>query len=286
MAESISRGSRVTFCDMPVTDIELLARYCLEQGLSNVDGVIDYTLMLCNRLKRGQELNEEEQKSLIHNYSELESVAHPVNARTLQATQPLAFGDYFSSSTGRYLLTLWFLALMISPIIFLLQPDIIENFATVAEIPAGDTWLWVTYWKLSEYVLPFAYGTLGTCVYLLRKTESLLHSRHFDPSRLPEHWNRLVLGTLSGGVASMFIQDGDMGLAQGAIGFLAGYSVNLLFAAIDRTLAAILPKIKEGGLPEKEIAKLENKYKKLCHQAKSKEAREIVEKVLKDIKRD
>ncbi len=286
MDKQKSEAREIFVCGIPLADIELLSRYCLERSLCTSEGLIDNTFLLCNKVRTGETLDESEQKRLIDYYYKLETASQPANPRTLKASRPLGFRDYFVSSTGQYLLILWMIALLVSPVIFMMQPDIIDNLETFSQIPEDDAWFWVAYRKLSEYMMPFFYGTLGSSVYLLRKTEQLLQKRVFDPSRLPEHWNRLVLGTLSGGVASMFIQDGDlgMGLAQGTVGFLAGYSVNLLFAAIDRTLTAILPKDRKGGFEGKEIEKLLDRYRKLGQQAHTKEARSLIEKVIRDLK--
>jgi len=275
---------QISVSGIPLADIELLNHYCLERGLCTDEGVTGNTFLLCNKLRTEGALTESEQKQLVDYYCKLEIASRPVNARTLHASRPLAIADYATTGTGRYLVALWTIALLVSPVIFILQPDIIDNLEALTE--DESTLIWLTYRKLSEYLLPFLYGTLGSCVYLLRKTEQLLHKRTFDPSRLPEHWNRLVLGTLSGGVASMFIQDGDlgMGLAEGTVGFLAGYSVNMLFAAIDRTLTAILPRERRGVLDEKELEKLREQYRKQRREVHTKEAQTLIEKIIRDLK--
>ena len=108
---------------------------------------------------------------------------------------------------------------------------------------------------MSAYVIPFAYGTLGACAYLLRISERRLRMRDFDSCRIPEHRTRLVLGTLSGGMIVLFISADLLNakngggsafvLVQGALGFIAGYSIDFLFDVIDRIIKAILP---SGGL--------------------------------------
>ena len=81
---------------------------------------------------------------------------------------------------------------------------------------------------------------------MLRITEQRLRERSFDPRRTAEHTNRLVLGTLSGGVIVLVFSVGGVGetdvkLTEAALGFLAGYSIDLLFSLLDRMVNAISP---------------------------------------------
>jgi hypothetical protein len=96
---------------------------------------------------------------------------------------------------------------------------------------------------IGGYVLPILYGALGTCAYILRTIYAKMLDRSFDPSRLPELVARVFLGTLSGiGLQWFFTSDAAKsipgGITPALLAFLGGYSVELLFAAIDRLLSA------------------------------------------------
>jgi hypothetical protein len=102
---------------------------------------------------------------------------------------------------------------------------------------------------LLELMTPWAYGGLGSCIYLLRSAHSYIWQRTFDIRRKPEYLNRILLGTMAGGAIILFVNNiaGDDGtviqLSSAALGFLAGYSTDFLFNTIERIIAAILPKV-------------------------------------------
>jgi hypothetical protein len=101
--------------------------------------------------------------------------------------------------------------------------------------------------NIAEAVAPVVYGTLGACVFLLRSLHVHIYDRTFDRRRKPEYVNRIVLGTVCGGVIVLFSHAG-MTSPQGAelgapaLGFLAGYNTDLLFSFIERISNAFFPK--------------------------------------------
>ena len=70
---------------------------------------------------------------------------------------------------------------------------------------------------------------------------------------MPEHLNRLFLGSVSGGVTILFLEDGvSMGggdegvtMSSAALGFIAGYSIEFLYQILEWIINAILPSVKE-----------------------------------------
>jgi hypothetical protein len=107
---------------------------------------------------------------------------------------------------------------------------------------------------IGGYVLPILYGALGTCAYILRTIYAKMVDRSFDPSRLPELVARVFLGTLSGiGLQWFFTGDAAKSIPGGVtpalLAFLGGYSVELLFAAIDRLLSAAREAIRPSETP-------------------------------------
>jgi hypothetical protein len=97
-------------------------------------------------------------------------------------------------------------------------------------------------------LLPWAYGALGSCAYLLRSAHYFIYQRSFDLRRKPEYYNRILLGAISGGAIILFVNylvdDGGtvLHLSSAALGFVAGYSTDFLFNTIERVVAAIFPK--------------------------------------------
>lgn len=100
---------------------------------------------------------------------------------------------------------------------------------------------------LQRYLLPLLYGLLGTCVYVLRTLSSEISTRTYSEASNIGFRIRLYLGTLGGMVFAWFvIPDQSDGLFKSlspfALAFLAGYSVEILFAAMDRFLFAFTSK--------------------------------------------
>lgn len=102
--------------------------------------------------------------------------------------------------------------------------------------------------NLLESLVPWAYGALGSCAYLLRSAHSYIYQRTFDLRRKPEYFNRVLLGAISGGAIILFVnylvdEDGTvLHLSSAALGFVAGYSTDFLFNTIERVVAAVFPK--------------------------------------------
>jgi hypothetical protein len=96
---------------------------------------------------------------------------------------------------------------------------------------------------LQRYLLPLLYGLLGASVYILRTLSSQIRARTYSEASNIDFRIRLYLGTLGGMVSVWFIvPDVAGGLAKTlspfAIAFLAGYSVELLFAVMDKIISA------------------------------------------------
>lgn len=96
---------------------------------------------------------------------------------------------------------------------------------------------------LQRYILPLLYGLLGACVYILRTLASQIRARTYSESSNIDFRIRLYLGTLGGIVSAWFltpdVADGLFkSLSPFALAFLAGYSVELIFAAMDRIISA------------------------------------------------
>jgi hypothetical protein len=91
---------------------------------------------------------------------------------------------------------------------------------------------------------------------MLRSAHYFIYQRSFDTRRTPEYFNRILLGAISGGTIVLFTEylmnqdDSTAGhLGAGALGFIAGYSGDLLFNTVERIVNAIFPKVSQTTEP-------------------------------------
>ncbi len=97
------------------------------------------------------------------------------------------------------------------------------------------------------YILPLIYGFLGTCVYILRDLSTKTKECAFTQASTINFNIRLCLGALSGITSAWIISSGTpsdsfMSLSPLAIAFLVGYSIEILFAAMDTFISAFTGK--------------------------------------------
>jgi hypothetical protein len=110
--------------------------------------------------------------------------------------------------------------------------------------------------QLLGSLVPWAYGALGACAYLLRSAHTYIYRRSFDLRRKPEYFDRILLGAISGGAIILYTkylvdQEGTVvELGSAALGFIAGYSTDFLFNTIERIVTAIFPKVVIETVPQ------------------------------------
>lgn len=160
--------------------------------------------------------------------------------RYLETLAQILFGY---SPAQRFSRALWVAALGFATFVVLSEWSL-QNMAQ-----AADANVYRASRTLLELLVPWAYGALGSCVYLLRSAHTFIYQRTFDLRRKPEYFNRVLLGTIAGGAIILFVnqlvgEDGTViQLSSAALGFLAGYSTDFLFNTIERVIAALLPKV-------------------------------------------
>jgi hypothetical protein len=177
-------------------------------------------------------------------YYKLARFMSPVTARTLADTENAGRG-WSDSPAQRFTRLLWLVAICYATFI------VLGEWAQMRYGPVqeGDVDIPNTLLQFFQILIPYAYGGLGACASLLRAGHAYIYERSFDVRRKPEYWNRVVLGTISGGAIILFVNyvSGDNGteikLSGAALGFIGGYSTDFLFNTIERVVAAILPKV-------------------------------------------
>jgi hypothetical protein len=97
--------------------------------------------------------------------------------------------------------------------------------------------------SLNLYVLPLAYGLLGACAYVLRQLSNEVRDMTYTTEMEIGLNLRLFLGALSGLAVAWFLNPTTAPAVAGsiaplALAFLAGYSVEVVFAAMDNLVSA------------------------------------------------
>ena len=108
---------------------------------------------------------------------------------------------------------------------------------------------------IGGFILPPLYGALGTSAYILRAIYAQMVQRSFDSRQTGEFIVRIFLGMLSGITLQwIFVRDGAAvpgGITPAVLAFIGGYSVEILFTAIDRVLTAVTGSLKPGSASPK-----------------------------------
>jgi hypothetical protein len=96
---------------------------------------------------------------------------------------------------------------------------------------------------LGTFLLPVLYGALGTCAFVMRSLFREMADRTFDGRRTGEFVVRIFLGMLSGLTLQWLVvrPDGTVagGVTPAVLAFIGGYSVEMLFTAIDRLVLMV-----------------------------------------------
>ncbi len=95
---------------------------------------------------------------------------------------------------------------------------------------------------LHRFILPLMYGMLGASLFVLRSLSQDIRDFTFDRDRIALYRMRIYLGTLAGFVASCLMPNAEDVASLKSFGpyvlsLLAGYSVDLVFSAMDKLLA-------------------------------------------------
>lgn len=106
---------------------------------------------------------------------------------------------------------------------------------------------------LQKYILPLIYGLLGACVFILRDLSAKLKAYTFTKTSRINFHIRQYLGMLGGLAVGWFVTPEQpsgafMALSPLALAFLAGYSIELLFTAMDTLIGAFAGK-RQAGAP-------------------------------------
>jgi len=242
-------------------DVMRLSIYAVESGQLPADIEMDelYRMWEIKVIEKGM-LTDNDITYLQDCYQILSTQLAPITAISLRATENKftnSGNSQMDTAAGKHVRNLWVISFSVLSLIVL--TNIYQYmFETDAANIAKEN---VEAFNIANYLytfiislIPFLYGAFGACIFTLRQAEEQLRERTFDPRRLPEYRNRLVLGTLSGGVIVLLYSSGgsesDIKITEAALGFIGGYSIDLIFSLLDRIVNTLKPAAKPtSGTP-------------------------------------
>lgn len=238
-----------------LADAQLLLTYAAGSGIK-IDPDIADVLDACSRLFGGEEVGVEEgdqplevsASSFYGAYQSLSGRLQPVTAQTLRDTAPA--DGWRMSYAGRW--SVWLMVYTSFFLWFIIIEQILGRLMVACYSDEETLCLFVVRESLHmvfQTLVPFAYGGLGACAFLLVSCHHYLVERTFQRIRRHEYWSRLLLGIIAGGTILLFVEqvvhdDGTrINISSAALAFIAGYNVDFLFQTIERLMQAILPKV-------------------------------------------
>jgi hypothetical protein len=253
-----------------IRDARRLLDYAVETGWAGSDGRrLEDALILTIKeteeaAQKGEPVAVAQRAKFERAYLDLAALLAPVTARSLAdtSTDPRDWrrAGLLTLTGGASEATIWSRKLTLWTLLFLvlaLCGEIAEQLWGAASErrldPAASGWidLLVVVHAALGIAVPFTYGGLGACAFLLRSLHEYIYKRTFDGNRRAEYYNRILLGFVSGGAVTLFVVEIPDGadastavqLSAKALGFLAGYNTDFLFSTLERLAAAILPKV-------------------------------------------
>ncbi|NOT12452.1 MAG: hypothetical protein HOP23_11570 [Methylococcaceae bacterium] len=145
-----------------------------------------------------------------------------------------------------------------------------------------------------NYLNPFLWGAMGSCVYLLKIYSDLAENNLFNEDKLQGWGTRITLGAILGGVVQ-FIYDSSLftntgiNLDANAIGFLTGIGVKVVYGALEKTIESLssfmnLDTIRKDRGSHKEIRRyLNEKISALGESAEDQQKRKVIQEIVSEL---
>ena len=278
-------------------DANLLLEFALANGESVPDGLISD--LIVQPPDKEEKTKPEFQDRFQRAYRDLVQFLAPVTATSLRATDDgqgrnvrlWAQGHRSKARLWSRKLWLWTIALAVFVVASENYDNLLLRFYALDDASGDGVIRLHMLAEVLRSIVPFAYGGLGTLTTLLRSAHQKLHKRTFDTLRIPEYYNRLLLGLVSGGVVKLFIAQlsaggGVIEVGSSALAFIAGYNCDFLFSALERVSAAILPKGGPATVKSKPAALVGVNLENLItqYEGASPEGQKVIEALIDKLK--
>ena len=264
-----------------------LMRYASYLGLDEDHAVI---APLCETVRTYQRTEDDKEKEdiaceMLKQYAALCKLTHPVNGGTLIDTEniwkhtwPIVFLTFvfLVLGFGNEVLDVYFsdLTKMRSPVL-----SAVADFQNY----------------VMDYLSPFFWGGLGSCVYLLKKLSDRASERTFY-SKILHGWGiRILLGAILGSIVQYLydpssLTDGQIRLDANAVAFLVGVGTKVVYGAIEKTIVTLAEKMNlaalRGGRDDSAVigTYLSNKLAK-TDEAREPEKRKMIKDLIDELDR-
>ena len=152
---------------------------------------------------------------------------------------------------GRHLVRETHPFMLLTLVLFVVSIGALAYSAWIADhAAADDSFLPAGVAHAVQYFAPFAWGALGSCVYILKRISDEAAANRFDPDRFQGWQIRAVLGAVLGATITYMIDPrafGSVTLGATAVAFSAGLATKILYGGIERTIELLAEKLNLGG---------------------------------------
>jgi hypothetical protein len=220
-------------------EIMALVRYASERGLDPTNESIGPLYKsACEYRSVPDDQRCELASALVEKYGKLAKLTSPVNGRTL-----LDSSNIKTNLGWLFVYTFVFLVLA-------LGNEVLNRwFGDIVQPEEGWLAAFIAVHRFAiDYFSPFAWGGVGSCVFLLKRLTDLASESTFNKSQMQGWQTRIWLGAILGAVIqhiydpSSFTENA-MRLDVKAVAFLTGVGVKVVYGAIEKTVEVLGEKL-------------------------------------------
>jgi hypothetical protein len=220
-----------------ITEVTALVRYASEKGIVGHE-LPNMSKALC---KYEKEKSLEAHQEMLEAYTHLVNLTKPMNGRILLE----------NNKSKTYINIL--LILTIALIVLMLSNEVLVQWLGDQPEPE-EGWLWYVdnfHRYILDFLSPFVWGAVGSCVFYLKKLYDLIQSGKFDSTKFHGWYLRILLGAILGFIVVYLYEssawnDNEITIDSKALAFFAGLGVKVVYGAFERIVDVIAEKFSLG----------------------------------------
>lgn len=220
-----------------IAEVTALMRYAAERGIDPENTISKLSNALA-KYNNNKDADPSIQGEILTLYAKLAGATDNVNGRTLLDTERAD-----SNLRTKFIATLLLTLLAVS------NEIMAKYFEDMSEQFSGWMFYLVDFRAyVLEYLSPFIWGAVGSCVYLLKYLYDIAAARKFD-LRMQHGWYmRVLLGAIMAGVVYYLfdftgVVQGGKEVSGKAVAFLVGIGVKVVYGALERLIVLISEKL-------------------------------------------